>query len=369
MPPAPPPRLLYLEPYASHSHRALARVLVARLPGRWTLLQMPGRHFRWRMRGAAACLALEQGRTLEQPWQGLVCSSMLNLAELKGLVPALARVPSLVYFHENQLDYPAPGRADARQRRRDLFLAFSNLSSALAARLVVFNSAFQRDRFLAAGRRLLADMPDAVPPGFMEQVESRCRVLPVPLETEAARGLRRWPRQGPLRILWNHRWEQDKDPQAFFAALCGLAAQGLEFRVAVLGPAPPRPPACFQEAPRLLGRRLVHSGTVVRPRSYWRWLFWADVVVSTARQENQGLAVAEAVWAGCRPLLPRAQVYPHLYPERFLYPPGELAPALARLCRRPQSARAQDYRPLAQGMTWAALEAPWREALAELTSC
>ncbi len=366
MPPSPPPRLLYLEPYANHSHRALARGLVAHLPGRWTRLELPGRHFRWRMRGAAACLALEQGETLEQPWQGLICSSMLNLAELKGLVPALARVPALVYFHENQLDYPAPGRADARQRRRDLFLAFSNLTSALAARLVVFNSAFQRDRFLAAGRRLLASMPDAVPPGFMARVQRRCRVLPVPLETEAARGLSRWPRRGPLRLLWNHRWEQDKDPQAFFAALFELADQGLEFQVAVLGPRPTRVPDCFDRALPLLGRRLVHLGTVERTRSYWRWLFWADLVVSTARQENQGLAVAEAVWAGCRPLLPRAQVYPHLYPERFLYPPGRLAPALARLCRHPRRVRRGDYRPLAAGMTWSALQAPWRKALAEL---
>ena len=368
MPPAPPPRLLYLEPYLNHSHRALAQGLREHLPGRWTLLSLPGRHFRWRMRGAAACLALEHRPVLEQPWQGLICSSMLNLAELRGLVPALAQVPALVYFHENQLDYPAPGRADARQRRRDLFLAFSNLTSVLAARLALFNSRFQRDRFLAAGRRLLADLPDAVPPGFMDQVERRCRVLPVPIETAPARGLIRWPRRGPLRLVWNHRWEQDKDPQVLFAALFELAEQGLEFQVAVLGPRPARVAACFQEAPRRLGRRLVHLGTVERTRSYWRWLFWGDVVVSTARQENQGLAVAEAVWAGCRPLLPRAQVYPHLYPERFLYPPGELAPTLARLCRRPQSARAQDYRPLVQGMTWAALEAPWREIMAELVS-
>ena len=36
----------------------------------------------------------------------LFCSSMLNLTELIGLRPDLAALHKIVYFHENQLEYP-----------------------------------------------------------------------------------------------------------------------------------------------------------------------------------------------------------------------------------------------------------------------
>ncbi len=360
------PRLLFIEPYANASHRALARGLMGHLPGRWTALCLPGRHFRWRLRGAASFLARAAALVLEEPWDGLVCSSMLGLAELKGLAPGLAHVPAMVYFHENQLCYPAPGAADAGQQGRDLFLAWSNLAGIQAARLAVFNSAYQRRGFLAAAGELLARLPDAAPPGLAQEAEAKSRVLPVPLETAEATGLGREPRSGPLRILWNHRWSQDKDPGSFFAALLGLAGRGLDFELAVLGPASGRPPGVFQEARAALGGRVVQWGMVPERRAYWGWLFWADVVVSTALQEYQGLSVAEAAWAGCRPLLPRRLVYPELYPDECLYEPGGLATALVALMAAPQRARARDWTDLAAAWTWEAQAPAWRTALDEL---
>ena len=40
-------------------------------------------------------------------------------------------------------------------------------------------------------------------------------------------------------------------------------------------------------------------------------------MVSTAIQENFGIAVVEAIRLGCYPLLPRRLSYPELIPERF----------------------------------------------------
>lgn len=360
------PRLLLVEPYANASHRALVEGLQAHLPARWTALTLPGRHFRWRLRGAASFLALAAADILQEGWDGLLCSSMLNLAELKGLCPALAGVPALVYFHENQLCYPAPGQAGATQQERDLFLAFSNLTSAQAAQVVAFNSAHHRDEFLGAARALLSRLPDAVPAGLVEEIGRKTLVLPVPLETAPVARLAREPRGSPLRVLWNHRWSQDKDPQAFFAALGDLAGEGLVFEVAVLGPASGRPPRVFAQAREELGARIRQWGAVSDRRQYWRWLFWADVVVSTARQEYFGLSVAEAVWAGCRPLLPDALVYPTLYPARYLYQPGGLAAALRPMVREPGLARGEDTRALAQGWTWEAQAAGWGKAISEL---
>ncbi len=357
------PRLLFVEPYLTASHAAFAQGLMAHVPARWTLLGLAGRHWRWRLRGAATFLADQAAELLSQPWDGLVCSDMLGLAELRGLIPSLAAAPALVVFHENQLAYPTPGKADQRLQKRDLYLAFSNLTTALAARRVVFNSNFHRDQFLAAARELVGRLPDMRPSGLVPAIEAKSRALPMPIDPSEAAGLSRQPRSGPLRILWNHRWAQDKAPEQFFAALEALRAQGLAFQVAVLGPAPARPPVVFAAARAALGEHIVQWGHIAARNEYWPWLFWADLVVSTARQEYFGLSVAEAAWAGCRPLLPEALVYPELYPGRFRYPPGELAPALAELARRPSLARQEDYRPLAQGLTWQAQAPPWREMI------
>ncbi|MBU1156026.1 MAG: DUF3524 domain-containing protein, partial [Proteobacteria bacterium] len=43
------PRLLFVEPYLTASHAAFAQGLMKHLPARWTLLGLPGRHWRWRM--------------------------------------------------------------------------------------------------------------------------------------------------------------------------------------------------------------------------------------------------------------------------------------------------------------------------------
>lgn len=302
---------------------------------------------------------------LARPWDGLVASDMLGLAELRGLVPSLAAVPALVVFHENQLAYPAPGRAEKNLRERDLYLAFSNLTSALAARRVVFNSRFHRDEFLGAARELVGRLPDMRPLGLPQAIAAKSQILPMPIDPGEATSQTRQPRRGPLRILWNHRWAQDKAPEEFFAALEELAAQGLEFQVAVLGPAPAQPPAVFARAREALTRHIVQWGHAQARNLYWKWLFWADVVVSTARQEYFGISVAEAVWAGCRPLLPDALVYPQLYPARFRYPPGELGARLVDLAQEPEATRQEDYRPLAQNFTWQSQAPAWQMVIAQ----
>jgi glycosyltransferase involved in cell wall biosynthesis len=360
------PRLLFIEPYLTSSHRALAEGLLRHVPARWTLLGMPGRNFRWRMRGAPAFLASQAKEVLAQPWDGLICSDMLNLAELRGLVPQLAQVPSLLYFHENQITYPDTGRGDDRQRERDLYLAFSNLTSALAADQVVFNSAYHQDQFLAGGQELLDKMPDAVPAGVIKDIQAKSSVLPVPLDTSAAKGLQRQSRQGALRLVWNHRWEEEKGPDELFDALFLLADEGVEFEAAIIGPRAATWPRVFDQARERMGERLNALGPEESGEAYWRRLLWADVVISTARQEFQGLALAEGVYAGCRPLAPDRLVYPSMYPGRYLYQEGDLHAALKELCLDPDSVRAGEYPGLVEDLTWQRQTPHWRVCLSGL---
>jgi glycosyltransferase involved in cell wall biosynthesis len=232
---------------------------------------------------------------------------MLDLAGFRGLAPAaVARLPAVAYFHENQLTYPV-----REERERDHHFAFTNLTTALAADAVWFNSAFHRDAFLTALPDWLRRMPDHAPPAAVERVRAKAAVHPPGIDPFPPRPARA---PGPLRILWAARWEHDKGPDDLRAALDILAAHGTDFRLGVIGEQFPEVPAAFTEIERRFAGRIDHWGYQEGRAAYRACLAWADCIVSTAHHEFFGLAVAEAAAAGCLPLLPPRLAYPELLP-------------------------------------------------------
>jgi glycosyltransferase involved in cell wall biosynthesis len=119
----------------------------------------------------------------------------------------------------------------------------------------------------------------------------------------------------PPLILWNQRWEYDKDPNTFFRALYALADEGTAFRLALAGANVRQMPEEFDAARKRLGARVVHYGRADEA-AYARLLRQADVVVSTALHEFFGVAVVEAIYCGCFPVLPRRLTYPELVPPQ-----------------------------------------------------
>jgi glycosyltransferase involved in cell wall biosynthesis len=117
-------------------------------------------------------------------------------------------------------------------------------------------------------------------------------------------------------ILWNQRWEFDKGPAEFAAAVVALLDQGGDFEVALAGERYGDEPPEFTELRARLGERLVHDDHA-DVDTYRALLRRADVVVSTARQEFFGIAVTEAIYAGAFPLLPNRLVYPERIPAEF----------------------------------------------------
>jgi glycosyltransferase involved in cell wall biosynthesis len=76
--------------------------------------------------------------------------------------------------------------------------------------------------------------------------------------------------------------------------------------------------------------RLVQFGYASSRTAYYEWLGSADVILSTALHEFQGLAVLEAVAVGCVPIVPAREVYPELFAPEYLYPDcGDDIPAEA----------------------------------------
>lgn len=310
--------ILLLSAYRADSHRAWADWLVRAHPEiEWQRLELPGRHFRWRIRGNPLSWI---DRMPARPPERILATSMVDLATLRGLHPGLADVPAWYYFHENQFAYPV-----SEQQVKSVEPQIVQVYGALAAQGLLFNSAFNRDSFLDGVEGLLQRMPDEVPAGIRERLAAKATVCPVPITPIAPSHQR-----DPQLIVWNHRWEYDKEPDLFADTLLELAAAGIDFRLALLGARPRTPPPALERIRAALADRIVADGRV-EPTEYRALLGRAGIVISTARHEFQGLAMLEAVSAGATPLVPDALCYPEQYPAEYRYPAWQLQPLAAKL--------------------------------------
>lgn len=376
-------RIWLLEPYYTGSHRAWADGYAGCSAHEVTVLSLPGRWWKWRMHGAAVTLArlarerLAAGRPRPDL---LLATDMLDLATFLALARDWAAgLPVALYMHENQLTYPLPADPDTGPMRRqhgerDLHYAFINATSMLAADAIFFNSRYHLDAWFEALPAMLGAFPDYRELAMVPELRARSSVLPLGLRLRDLDLLRpcRRPRtltgDAPI-VLWNHRWEYDKDPAAFFAAVGALADEGLAFRVALCGPCPPKPPPLFEEARRQLGGRVVQWGWL--PWSdYVTWLWRADVVVSTARHDFFGAAVVEAIYCRCRPVLPDALAYPEHIPAEHhpdcLYRGQE---GLVALLRRAIEEPALSLQAAVARYDWQTIGPRTDEALAYVAGC
>ncbi len=301
-------RILALEPYYSGSHKAFLNGWSATSRHPWSVLSLPAYKWKWRMRHAAVTFArqIEPPSTDSPTPDLLLCSDMLNLAEFIGLAPKPVRdLPRIVYFHENQLTYPVRCESE-----RDFQFAMTNLTTALAADAVWFNSAFHRDSFLGAMETLLNRMPDYQPLEAVQCIRDKSEVHPPgvgPLPCRQGRP------PGPLRILWAARWEHDKNPDDFFAALERLADRGIPFRISVIGEQFREVSQVFDRARRRFADHIDRWGYQQSRADYEAALLEADVFVSTASHEFFGLSAVEASLAGAYPLVPNRLAYPEVF--------------------------------------------------------
>jgi glycosyltransferase involved in cell wall biosynthesis len=302
-------RILALNAFHGGSHRAFLDGWSQRSRHDFTTLTLPGTKWKWRARHSAVWFAEQLRKSSADASTSLeadvlFCTDMLNQAEFLGLCPEpIRRMPRIVYFHENQLTYPNRDNDD-----RDLHLAYSNITTALAADAVWFNSDYHRREFLRAAREFLRRMPDRRQPELIDQIEQKSEVQSPGISLISPAEEVRPP--GPLRIVWVSRWEHDKRPDIFFAALRLLVNRRIDFHVSVLGESYRHSPPCFVDAHEWLGNRVKHWGFAETRTDYEAVLRASDVVVSTAEHEFFGIAILEAASAGCVPLVPRNLAYP-----------------------------------------------------------
>ena len=279
----------------------------------WDVLALKDRYFSWRMGGNALNLKAQYNQKLKAQYDVLIATSMTDLSTLLGIYPNLAKLPKHLYFHENQFAYPKNHRQQGL-----LEVQIRSIYAAMAADHLWFNSDYNRRSFLTGVTQLCQEMPDGIPADLVQSLTTKSSVLPVPISDDCQPLTHKVPSKN-IEVVWNHRWEHDKGPETLLA-LMRLCINKTHIKFHIIGQQFRNQPAAMQEIMNQHQSQCLTLGFVDSRTQYIKTLQQANVVLSTAQHEFQGIAMLEAVACGCIPIAPDRLVYPELYPADNLYP-------------------------------------------------
>ena len=368
--------IVILEPYFTGSHASWANEYKTYSRHQVTIVSLNGQYWKWRMHGGAVTLA---GKFLSGTVHAdvLLATDMLDLTTFLALTRQVsASTKTALYFHENQLTYPwSPNDRDI-MKQRDMHYGFINYSSALAADAVLFYSHYHLNSFLRKLPRFLKSFPDNNELMTVEQIRQKSSVLHLGMDLKKfdSPGAQHKKRSGndPPLILWNHRWEYDKNPEEFFALLYRLDREGYDFEVAVLGECFAQKPEIFLDAREKLKDKIVHFGYVDNFDDYAAWLWEADILPVTSKHDFFGMSVVEAVYCGCWPLLPRRLSYPEIFPpdiyEDLYYDDAdELIKKMAKAFQGTDHIQQGDLKQRVEVFSWKTMVCHYDQAIESLT--
>ena len=118
-------------------------------------------------------------------------------------------------------------------------------------------------------------------------------------------------------ILWNHRWEYDKDPEKFFKILKKVRRNGFKFNLNVLGKNFSNKPSIFKKSKITFKNEIIYWGFLKSYQEYAKCLWKSDIIPVTSKQEFFGISVMEAIYCKTWPILPKKLSYPELLPKEF----------------------------------------------------
>ncbi len=320
-------KVLSLQPYYGGSHQQFNDGWAKNSRYQWTTIGLPARHWKWRMRHSSLYFSSEIAKRIAKGecWDVIVCSDMLSVAELKGLLPPGLSgkgrpAPIVTYFHENQFAYPIQhGYTKAGNHERDFHFSFTNFTSAVAADQIWFNSRFNFDSMIDGLETQKKRWPDHAPAVEIESLAGKVVIHPPGIQrpirdwkSVADQRRRRRDAGKPVHLVWAARWEHDKNPDDLLATLMILRERNVEFEISVIGESFRKVPDAFGEIKKQFGSVIEFWGYQESRSDYWNVLTRGDAFLSTANHEFFGIAAAEAIAAGLFPLLPNRLAYPGL---------------------------------------------------------
>lgn len=315
--------ILAIEPYYSGSHRAFLKGLMEYSEHNIIPIKLDYRRWKWRMHGDSVKLAEMSGQVTEEI-DLLLVSSMTNLPAFLALTnPRFAFTPKVMIMHENQLTQPMP-----EGEERDLTYCYINYLSMLSADKLLFTTNHHLNELLGALPEFLDHFPDDKHYNTVDQIRDKSLVMYPGLNLSV------FDKQPDIReknrrpvIVWNQRWQFDRNPTMFFKVLNRLNDIDLEFDLILAGDTQHKKPEEFERAWKRFGDQITHFGYVENVENYSKLLHSGDIVVSTATHEFFCVAIMEAIYCGCHPLVPNRLHYPELIPSS-LHKPLLHAPVL-----------------------------------------
>lgn len=242
-----------------------------------------------------------------------MATSTVDIVTIRAVFPDLGK-KWLVYFHENQFAYPSK-----RHDHFDMNLAMRDVKRARVSDGVAFNSEFNRDSFFDGLRKFIKITPKGFGKEILENIKEKSIVLPVGLDDGWFEPRRQERKPGPLRLLWNHRWEYDKGPDDLLELVKELTNAEVAFELYLAGQNFTTIPDAFITLQNDYASCLRQFGKVESFDEYRKMVYHCDCVISTAIHEFQGLAILEAAASGCLPFAPNRLVYPEYLPTTSLF--------------------------------------------------
>ena len=300
------------------------------------LLTLPGRHWKWRMHGAAITLAKEY-LTLDYVPDLIIATDMIDLSTFVALIRnKISNIPVILFFHENQLTYPWSASDPDIELKRDRTYAWINYTSALAADRILFNSHYHMESFINAIPDFLYAFPDHINHETVNDIKAKSDVQYIGMELEQFYTNQINENEIPI-LLWNHRWEYDKCPEIFFDCLYKLSElDQCNFNLIVCGESYKKYPKVFDEAKNRLKKHILHMGYAESKEQYISLVQSSDILPVTNKQDFFGISIVEAIAANVFPLMPNKLSYPeHIdpsnYPDCFYNDEEELHQKLKRM--------------------------------------
>ena len=307
-------KILIVEPFFTGSHKQWAESYQQFSQHHVDILSLTGRHWKWRMHGAALTLAEDYMKNYGN-YDLILATDMLDLAAFMALSrKKLGNTPVALYFHENQLTYPWSPTDQDLDLKRDNHYAFINYSSAMVADEVFFNSGYHLSSFVGKLPDFLKQFPDHNGLHNVEILKDKSRILNLGMDFTGLEAQESAKKEDLPVILWNHRWEYDKNPESFFRLLLRLKNEGLAFKLVVLGASFKKCPKIFKEAKSIFEEEILHFGYCEDLKTYYNWLRKSDIMPVTSNQDFFGGAVVEAIFADVFPILPNRLAYPEHIP-------------------------------------------------------
>lgn len=351
-------KVLILEPYFGGSHKNFLEGLMHNVTADYTLLSLPARKWKMRMQLSAQWFIEQLGKMPcdQRRFDTVLCSTFVDVAVFRALVSQLNGWSNdtkiCLYFHENQFAYPN------RIKDTSLYHFTSiNFNSALSADSIAFNSDFNRTSFADGCKRYLKFASDMRFENILHEIVHKSVVISPGIEFSEIDSFNSRQHSLDPTIVWNHRWEHDKNPDLFFAALERLQQKNIKFNLIVLGQSFRQSPECFEKAEKMFENEILHFGFVESYAGYVEKLSQGTIVVSTSDHEFYGISILEAVRAGCRPLLPNRLSYPELFPHKYLYDDVGFFAQLEKVVKENEQITREVGVELTEKYSWGALAA------------